>query len=109
MKFTLDKNFFYVQFTIVIIFYLINSLLLNGKNATSHFTTSSKSKKIESSDLLLYVLAQQYGTPGNNLTPISNEAITVASVQKIMFVAYATGALVFSRSNTEFGLFSSSK
>ncbi len=107
MNFTLDKNFFLVQFCFVVIFYLLNSLLLNCKTPINHFSTSAKSQKIESADLMLYVLSQQYGAPGCVLTPISNEAITIGFVQRFLFVAYATGALVFARNNGTFGPFSS--
>ncbi len=109
MKFTLDKNFFFVQFCFVIIFYLLNSLLLNGKNPGKHFTTSAKSQKIESSDLMLYVLSQLYGVPGCKLTPISNEAISYAAIKKVVIFAYATSALVFSRNKSDFNLVSTSK
>jgi len=109
MKLTLDKNFFLVQFSFVIIFYLLNSLLLNSKNSTGHFTTSAKNKKIESGDLMLYVLSQLYGVPGTEISPVSNEAITLATIQKLTIFAYATSALVLSRSNSEFTLFSTSK
>jgi hypothetical protein len=105
MKITLDKNFFLVQFCFVIIFYLLNSFLINGKKSAIHFTTSAKSKKIESSDLMCYVLSQQYGVPGCVLTPVSKQAITIATIQKFVFVAYATGALVFCRKNIEYNIF----
>ena len=102
MKFTLDKNFFLVQFVLIIVFYLVNYMLINGKDKKSHFTTSSKSKSIEPGELMLYVLSQQYGVSGSNLTPISNQAITIGAIQKVIFVAYATGALVYNKSNFEF-------
>jgi hypothetical protein len=105
MKITLDKNFLITQFVLIIIFYLINSFLLNDKKSKSHFTTTSKSKKIESGDLMLYVLAQQFGVPGSTLTPVSNEAIIVSAIQKIIFTAYATGALIFSKDNMNYSLF----
>ena len=102
MKFTLDKNFFVVQFVLIIVFYLVNYMLINGKNGASHFSGLSKSKKIEAGELMLYVLSQQYGVPGSNLTPISNQSITAAGIQKVVFVLYATGALVYNKSNFEF-------
>jgi hypothetical protein len=105
MKFTLDKNFFFVQFCFVIIFYLLNSFLLNRNGSGTHFITSAKSRKIESSDLMLYVLSQLYGVPGNVLTPVSNEAITYSTIKKVMIFGYATNALVCSRNNYEFTLF----
>jgi len=105
MKFTLDKNFFLVQFVLIIVFYLVNYMLINGKNGVSHFTGLSKSNKIKSGELMLYVLSQQYGVPGSTLTPASNQAITAATIQKVVFVAYATGALIYNKSNYDFKLF----
>ena len=102
MKFTFDKNFFVVQFVLIIVFYLVNYMLVNSKNGVSHFTGLSKSKKIEAGELMLYVLSQQFGIPGSNLTPVSNQAITAAGIQKIIFAAYATGALIYNKSNYEF-------
>ena len=102
MKFTLDKNFFLVQFVLIIVFYLVNYMLVNSKDGSSHFSNSSKSKKIEAGELMLYVLSQQYGISGSNLTPVSNQAITAAGIQKVVFVLYATGALFYDKSLMEF-------
>jgi hypothetical protein len=105
MKFTLDKNFFLVQFVLIIVFYLINYMLVNSKDGVSHFSGHSKSKKIEAGDLMLYVLSQQLGISGSSLTPVSNQAITAAGIQKVIFLTYATGALVYNKSNIEFKIF----
>jgi hypothetical protein len=101
MKFTFDKNFLFVQFTVVVLFYLINSIIIS-RGTVKHFTGKDK---IEASDLMLYVLGLQFGAPGSIITPVSNEAITLATIQKILFVAFAFGALSYTKDNTEWKLF----
>ena len=101
MKFTFDKNFLVVQLTIVVLFYLINSIIIS-KGTVKHFTGKDK---IEASDLMLYVLGLQFGAPGSIIVPVSNEAITLATMQKILFVSMAFGALSYTKDNTEWKLF----
>lgn len=105
MKFTFDKNFLFVQFAIVVLFYLINSLIIS-KSTVRHF---SGKDKIDASDLMLYVLGLQFGAPGSVIVPVSNEAITLATIQRILFISFAFGALSHTKDNTEWKLFISTQ
>ena len=109
MKLNLDKNFFIVHFVLVIVFYLINSLLLceQPDKKQTHFSKgASSTQKISSNELIVYVLSQQFGVPGALLTPVSNEAIFVSTIQRVIFVAYACAGLAFSKDTSNYNLFS---
>jgi len=108
MKLTLDKNFFIVQFLLVVVFYLINYVLLcdrSDKHHQIHFSRSDNKKaKVSGSELMQFVLALQFGIPSSALVPVSSEALFVTSLQRVLFVSLACAGIVFSSDKSEFAL-----
>ncbi len=121
MKITLDKNFLFVQFILVIVFYIINNFLAmngvikyrskqsknskNSNNSKKSKSVNSKymnkhfecSKPISSDCVMLYVLSNQFGVPNSKLLPKSRETKLVATVQRVIFIAMSFGALTYDK------------
>ena len=59
-----------------------------------HFYSSCP---IKSKDLMLYVLSNQFAVPGSIITPKSNQAIFIATLQRVLFLFIMCGALQYDK------------